>query len=165
MKLRPSIAWERNERNAVARKDGVGFPVRAILAGNYSYIYNFRPDRYPEGTPSAGYREIARSPTKDATCGSNDPSKCIIFMQDPAWTAASHERLYGLRPQEELYNFVNDPYARSNLANLAEFAVTKHTMKGRLFAELRAQNDPWMFGSGSVFDKYPRKGGLSCRNC
>ncbi len=61
---------------------------------------------------------------------------------------------FGIRPEEELYNIKSDPDCINNLANKSEFLELKENLKEQLFSELIEQEDPRMFGNGSIFDEY-----------
>ena len=39
------------ERHTIARRGGVGYPMRAIRTHDYAYIRNYEPDRWPAGDP------------------------------------------------------------------------------------------------------------------
>lgn len=50
---------------------------------------------------------------------------------------------------------VKDPLCLRNLADGAEYKSVKTALRDQAFSELKAQDDPRMFGRGDVFDKYP----------
>ena len=56
---------------------------------------------------------------------------------------------------EELYDLGKDPECMTNLAERPEARARKDALKRQLFAELRAQQDPRMFGRGSTFEEFP----------
>ncbi|PHS06948.1 MAG: heparan N-sulfatase [Blastopirellula sp.] len=129
------------ERNDIGRPHEQGYPVRSLHQGNFVYMHNFEPTRWPCGNPETGYRDTDGSPTK-------------TFTLTQGAGSFEYEKCYGIRPREELYNLETDPECVSNLANLAMYAFMKEAMKSELFAELKKQGDPRMLGNGSVFDKY-----------
>ena len=55
---------------------------------------------------------------------------------------------------EELYQIVKDPECVHNLADKPKYKSLKNKLKKQLFAELKKQGDPRMFGNGHVFDEY-----------
>jgi len=60
------------------------------------------------------------------------------------------------RPQEELFDVVADPDCVKNLLLAKGNYDTKAgELRERLFAELRAQDDPRIKGKGAMFDEYP----------
>jgi arylsulfatase A-like enzyme len=133
------------ERNDVLCRPGtpagLGYPVRAIREGNLFYVHNFAPDRWPCGNPEIGFRDTDASPTKQLI-EDRGPS-------DRYWQFA-----FGKRPAEELYDITKDPDCVMNLASDPEFAARAAALREKLFAELRAQNDPRILGQGDVFDNY-----------
>jgi arylsulfatase A-like enzyme len=142
-----SIILTGRERNAACRKgtndNYEGYPVRSILQGRFSYIVNFKPDRWPEGSPASSYGEHENSPTKDETVNAGTGN----FVYDI---------IYGKRPSEELFDIVADPESVRNLATMPEYEAIKNLVKDRLFRELTVQRDPRILGNGDIFDKYPR---------
>lgn len=104
-------------------------------------MHNFEPDRWPCGDPETGYRDTDGSPTKSRTLA--EGSESIIFRL-----------CYGKRLKEELYNIKNDPECLTNLAEKPEFENLKKEMKNELFALLKQQDDPRVFGPGEIFDQY-----------
>ena len=62
---------------------------------------------------------------------------------------------FGKRPEEELYHIGNDPDCMENLAIHPEYQQVKAQLKEQMYEELKAQNDPRMFGNGHIFDEYP----------
>lgn len=64
------------ERHSSSRYANLGYPIRSLRKGNYLYIRNFHPERWPAGDPTpldknnnlakahSGYFDIDGSPTK-----------------------------------------------------------------------------------------------------
>jgi len=77
---------------------------------------------------------------------------------------AAHRRLYDLsfakRPADELYDLQKDPYQLVNVANEPAYAKTMQELKSRLFAELKAAEDPRVTGQGPDFDSFDYLGGV-----
>ncbi len=133
------------EREDVGRPHDEGYPVRAIVKGNFFYAINFEPDRWPSGNPETGYLDTDGSPTKTEILQANREGKYHnLWLLD-----------FGKKPSEELYQTDKDPYSMKNLANDPAFAKIKAGLKNQLEQELKQQQDPRMFGNGSVFDNYP----------
>ena len=137
------------ERHTHARPDNLGYPSRAIRFGEYLYIHNFAPDRWPAGNPTGsgepeGYHDIDPCPTK-------------TFMLE---NRLKYEHLFNLavqqRPMQELYNVVNDPDCINNLANDPDYKETTLKLKDKLFSKLTEQQDPRVMGNGDIFESYPR---------
>jgi N-sulfoglucosamine sulfohydrolase len=139
------------ERHNWCRKNGEGFPMRAIRTKDFLYIRNFEPDRWPAGesdfvsTQEGFYGDIDKSPTK---------TYMMKHKDDPA-VKPLFEPAFGKRPAEELYDLSKDPNQMYNVSDKAEYAEIKHKLASVLTAELKATNDPRIFGKGDVFDKYP----------
>ncbi len=45
------------ERQDVGRPNDEGYPVRAIVKGNFIYSKNYEPNRWPAGDPVTGYMD------------------------------------------------------------------------------------------------------------
>lgn len=132
------------ERHDIGRPNDWGYPIRGIRKGDYLYVHNFETDRWPAGNPETGYLNCDGSPTKTEVLNSRKNPDTTIY-----W-----EQNFGKRPQEELYNVKDDPDCVNNLADIQEFADVKSQLKTQLFAELKKEGDPRMFGNGHVFDEY-----------
>jgi N-sulfoglucosamine sulfohydrolase len=137
------------ERHTCAQTGSTeGYPMRAIHTHDYLYIRNFKPDRWPAGTPEA-YRDIDGSPTKTYMMKNRDDAKVR-----PLFKLA-----FGKRPAEELYDRRKDPGQLHNVAADPAYAEVRKHLAGALMAELKATADPRVLGSGDVFDRYPYRGG------
>ncbi|NOX53029.1 MAG: heparan N-sulfatase, partial [Planctomycetes bacterium] len=148
------------ERHVPAQEapDWGGYPCRGLRTHQFFYIRNFRPDRWPCGTPNyrkavipgAWYADTDNGPTKTYMIENKD--------KDPL-----HRRLYELafakRPAEELYDLKADPDQLQNVATDPRYSSVKQRLADQLMQELRATGDPRAFGRGDVFDKYPYLGG------
>ncbi|MDZ7722253.1 MAG: sulfatase [candidate division KSB1 bacterium] len=153
------------ERHTHARPDNLGYPCRSIRTHQYLYIHNFKPERHPAGNPppedvqldintpdlkpiGSGYNDIDASPSKDF----------IIEHQYDPGVAHSFELACEKRPEEELYDIVNDPACIVNLADEPEFQSVKQGLRTRLDKALTKQGDPRLHGNGDIFESYPRFG-------
>jgi len=136
------------ERHAPGQPNDTGYPIRGLFLGDWLYLHNFAPDRYPFGPPLTGY--------SDADGG---PTKTVILEQNRA--GANHWRWelnFGRRPADELYNLKTDPDCMSNLATDPENAARLNDMRTRLFATLAAQRDPRMSpdpANRDILERYP----------
>lgn len=133
------------ERTDVGRPNDWGYPIRGLIKDDFLYLQNFEPERWPVGKPETGYLDSDGGPTK---------TEVLKARLDPA-----RKRFWKLcfdkRPLEELYNLKADPDSLINLAGRGEFHTLRTRLRDRLFEELKAQDDPRMFGKGQVFDQYP----------
>jgi arylsulfatase A-like enzyme len=132
------------ERNDIGRPNDEGYPVRGIIKGNFVYLQNFEPTRWPAGNPETGYLDCDGSPTKTFILAAHRANPADIF-----W-----ERCFGMRPREEFYDREKDPDCLKNLALAPQGTSVQSELREQLFAELRAQGDPRMNGEGALFDHY-----------
>ncbi len=128
------------ERNDMCRPNGWGYPVRCIHRGDFVYLHNFAPDRWPCGTVESSYRDTDGGPTK---------TEIMRRQRETPF----YELCFGKRPQHELYNVVKDPWCVDNLASDKPHAATLNQLKTELFEKLAAQNDPRVNGNGLFFDE------------
>lgn len=138
--------------------DSGGTPMRAIRADAFLYIRNFRPDRWPAGTPNDDNAFLKGSWYGDCD---NGPTKLyIIEHKDDSKQAAMHYELsFAKRPAEELYDLKKDPDQLRNVAGEAGYAEAQAKLAEQLMNELKATNDPRVVGGAEQFDKYPYLGG------
>jgi N-sulfoglucosamine sulfohydrolase len=132
------------ERHDIGRPHDWGYPIRGIVKGDYLYLRNFEPTRWPAGNPETGYLNTDGSPTKTQILNMRRDGSEPKF-----WTWA-----FGKRPEEQMFNVVDDPECMNDLAGDAKYAEVREAMKKQMVAELRDQKDPRMLGRGYVFDGY-----------
>ena len=135
-----------------------GYPTRALRNHDFLYLHNFKPDRWPAGTPN--HTKAAIKGAWFADCD-NGPTK--TYMVNNRDKDAHHRKLYDLafakRPADELYDLKKDPDQLINVAGDPAYAKTVRKLKKRLFAELSKTGDPRVTGKGPDFDKFPYLGG------
>ena len=75
------------ERHTVARRNAVGYPMRALRTHRYAYIRNYEPDRWPAGDPDYNappqgfYGDVDRGATKTFLIEkSQDPKMRRYFL-------------------------------------------------------------------------------------
>ena len=51
----------------MGRPNNQGYPIRGILRGDFLYLRNYEPTRWPVGNPETGYPNTDGSPTKSIT--------------------------------------------------------------------------------------------------
>ncbi len=132
------------ERHDVGRPFDAGYPIRGLRTGDWLYLHNFHPERWPAGNPESGYLNCDGSPTKTAV---------LQARRHPA-TRHFWELSFGKRPATELYHVATDPDCLTNLAGRPEHAARQQAMHHRLFAALAAQNDPRLT-AGPQIDEFP----------
>ena len=140
------------------KPDMGGYPTRAIRTHDFLYLHNFRPDRWPAGTPNYEKATIGNAWLADCD---NGPTK--TYMVNNRDKDDHHRNLYdlafGKRPADELYDLKKDPGQIVNVAADPAYAKTIKSLKDQLFAELRKTSDPRVTGQGPDFDKFPYLGG------
>lgn len=128
------------ERTDVGRPNDWGYPIRAIVTRDSTFIENFEPTRWPGGNPETGYMDCDAGATKSFILDAHRKD-----VNDPFWALC-----FGLRPALEFYDHKADPDQVKNLPNDPRIAA----LRERLHAELKAQGDPRMEGKGEIFDQY-----------
>jgi arylsulfatase A-like enzyme len=133
------------ERHDIGRPGDVGYPIRGIVTGDSLYLHNFEPTRWPACNPETGYLNCDGGATKT-----------VILEARRASPDNTHWMFcFGKRPADELYDLKADPDCVRNLAIGNEPRPELQQLRDVLFAELKKQGDPRMFGQGHVFDEYP----------
>jgi arylsulfatase A-like enzyme len=125
------------ERHDLGRPNNWGYPVRAIRTGEFLYVRNYEPDRWPAGNPETNYPNCDNGPTKELLVSGFDEYYRMSF---------------GKRPAEELYQVSKDPENIKNLATDLEFARVKRQLQEKMEELLRAEGDPRMLGRSDFFD-------------
>jgi hypothetical protein len=148
------------ERHVPAQEgpDMGGTPMRSIRTDEFLYIRNFRPDRWPAGTP-----HWQRATLEGAWLGDCDNGPTKTLMAETRDTDAEHARLYefsfGKRPADELYDLRKDPDQLQNVASDPEYAEIRNELEARLMGELRETGDPRVVGGAERLEAYPYYGG------
>jgi hypothetical protein len=123
------------------------------------YLRNYRPDRWPAGTP---HRDEAYKPNAWLGDCDNGPTKFYLWANRD-WNDA-HRRYYDLsfakRPAEELYVLAADGDQVRNVAEDPEFAEIKERLAEQLTDYLQRTGDPRETTAEVEFDAYPYIGGV-----
>lgn len=141
------------ERHAHVRSGNLSYPVRAVRTGEWLYIRNLRPDRWPAGDPemvfSVGpYGDIDGGLTKTHMLERrNDPAIARLFALATA-----------KRPAEELYDLRADPNQLNNVADRPEHAAAKAQLRRMLDEWMRTTGDPRATTDDDRWDRYPYYG-------
>ena len=151
------LGIHRERHVAAARTGFLPYPQRALRTKDFLYIRNFRPDRWPAGTPD--HQHAFKENAWLADCD-NGPTKEYLWANrdNPALKRFS-DLAFAKRPAEELYDLSKDPGQINNVAEEADYAVTKKKLAAALMAQLKATKDPRALGKGKIFDTYPYYGG------
>ena len=123
----------RERHVAGAREGNLPYPQRSIRTKDFLYIRNFKPDRWPLGSPAgvtdtsepdaktlesetyAAYADMDASPTK---------AWLIAHRHDAAWKQ-SYDWAFAKRPGEELYDLAKDRDQVHNVADDPAYAAKK----------------------------------------
>ena len=160
--------YSSRERHSSSRFHSLSYPQRCIRTSEYLYIKNFKPERWPAGTPQkygagnypkpeevrnkilggidGGYHDIDACPTFDYLIESKGEEELGKYFQ---WSIAK-------RPGEELYDINNDPSCLHNLAGDPAFADLKASLSQQLMTYLKETNDPRVGEKGDIWETYPR---------
>ncbi len=150
-----------------ARSGNLPYPQRALRTPDYLYIVNFKPDRWPMGSPLhkepgviPGWQALeqnTRVTYQDLDAG---PTKAwlVTHGMEPKWREF-YDYAFAKRPREELYILASDPDQMRNMAGKPEFDAVRERLRSQLLEELRRTGDPRVLGDGSTFDKPPYAGG------
>ena len=149
------------ERHVMAQEapDTGGTPMRAIRTYEHLLIRNFRPERWPAGTPN--HRKAIIPGAWLADCD-NGPTK--TYMVDNREKDDEHRRKYdlafGRRPALELYDLKKDPGQLTNVAGDPKYRQVSAHLEAKLEAALLQGKDPRISGKGDeTFDKPKYLGG------
>ena len=138
------------ERHTYCRPGGLGYPIRAVRQGDWTYILNFEPDRWPAGHPRFAsphqgfYGDIDAGPTMDFL---------LQHQQKPA-VKPYFALATAKRPHEELYRLTDDPFQLTNLAEDAQYQTKKDSLHTILMQHLAKTDDPRARGE-APWDHYP----------
>ncbi|WP_282134017.1 sulfatase family protein [Seonamhaeicola maritimus] len=138
------------ERHAYCRPEGLGYPIRTIRKGDWLFIINFEPGRYPAGNADFNsvhqgfYGEIDAGATRTYLIENKD-NDSVKYYAD-----LSLKR----RPAVELFNVKEDPYNLHNLASEEKYTELCKDLKTELFEYLKETGDPRIVGE-SPWDNYP----------
>jgi arylsulfatase A-like enzyme len=161
---RDHVITGRERHVAKARAGELPYPQRAIRTRDFMYIRNFKPDRWPMGTPT-GLDDPATEPSFEKVrentfvCfGDLDASPTKAWMvqnrKDPQWRR--HWELgFGKRPGEELYDLRRDADQMDNVADDPAYAEVRAQLAKRLMDTLKATGDPRVQGDGLTFERPP----------
>ena len=162
------------ERHSSSRFNSLGYPQRCIRTHDYLYIRNFRPERWPAGTPrkfgKSGYPkppEVLSEVLGPMHGGYHDIDACpslsflIEHRHDPKIGPFLHLAV-DRRPAAELYDIRSDPGCLRNLAEEESHAAVRRKLDGRLMEYLRETGDARVTDAdgGDVWETYPRYSGL-----
>lgn len=156
------------ERHSSSRYNTLSYPQRCIRTHDYLYIRNFKPERWPAGTPRKLDKASYDKDNKQVTGqigrehgGYHDIDACpslsylIQHHEDPE-VGRFLDLAVAKRPAEELYDIRKDPGCLTNLASSPDHAAVKKQLAERLMKTLRETGDARVVGGGDVWETYPR---------
>lgn len=162
---RDSVIVGRERHVAKARTDNLPYPQRAIRTGDYLYIRNYEPERWPMGTapgfgspdgPLPPYEQLVNNTFGAFGDLDASPTKAwIVTRRDEPGMAAFFEFTAGRRPAEELYDLKSDPHQMLNVIDQERFVGVRKQLADRLDTYLKAAGDPRVTGDGKTFEKSP----------
>jgi N-sulfoglucosamine sulfohydrolase len=154
---RSNIVFGR-ERHNLAQQEPyqVGYPSRGLRTGEFLYIRNYRPERWPSGVKRKNDK-IANPAGWYSDC---DPSPTKLYIIDNRDKDHAHRRAFKLsfakRPSQELYDLEKDPGQINNLAKKPKYRQILNKMSSQLQERLSELNDPRAIDPDyDGFDKHP----------
>lgn len=168
---RDYVVVGRERHVALAREGNLPYPHRAIRTKDFLYIRNFKPDRWPMGSP----RGLGKTnhPTKDQLTNNTfvtfpdmdaGPTKAwLVLNRNKPGVKKYYDYAFGKQPAEELYDLRKDPHQIHNVATDEAYARTRAALYQRLMTILKQTGDPRVTGDGSTFDKPPYSGAVKRR--
>lgn len=162
----PERTWVvtgRERHVSTAREGNLPYPQRAYHTEDFLYIINFKPDRWPGGSPyniTADSAPDQETLEHDTFITHNDmdggPTKAFLVLNrdDPEY-AKFYDMGFAKRPREELYDLRKDPNHMVNVAGQPEYAEIQAKLDEKLMDVLTRTGDPRVEGDGSRFDRMP----------
>ena len=135
-----------------------GYPCRAIRTVDYLYVRNFRPDRWPAGTPVGGRAFVGNWALAD--CDDGPTKSYMVAHRDEPAVAPLYAAAFGRRPAEELYDLRKDEDQLHDVARDPTYDGAREVLARRLEAALEKSGDPRIRGEGARFDRFPYYGRL-----
>lgn len=142
-----------------ARPGGLPYPMRAIRTGEFLYIVNFAPDRWPVAKPPLSAPLVTAKPGKDVRSSRRmdidyGPTRDFFTEFETSDSIAAAWKLgFGLRPAEELYAVADDPDQMHNLIDDPQYAPQRDRLRHLLMSELKSNRDPRLHND--AFDRPP----------
>lgn len=160
------------ERHSSSRYLNKGYPQRSLRKGDYLYIWNPAPKRWPAGAPQKydaidstkllpmyGLNKKGEYINGDIFADIDEsPSKQNLIENYKTEVGKKYfDWAIDKRPEFELYNITTDKACLNNLAGLDELSPIEKNMKTILMNELKRTNDPRVDKLNfNVFDTYKR---------
>jgi uncharacterized sulfatase len=154
----PSAAWSARERHSSSRYHNWTYPQRALRTGQFLYIRNFKPDRWPAGDPRLLQKDGSPGPMHGAYCDIDGCPTLDLLTKghDDPLLGKFLQLAVAKRPAEELFDIVKDPACLNNLAGDPAFERARKELADRLMNYLKETADPRAVGDGDIWESYPR---------
>jgi uncharacterized sulfatase len=153
-----TAVFSSRERHSSSRWMNLGYPQRAIRTGNFLYILNMRPERWPAGAPLR--LDENGHPEAGVAYHDIDWSPSLQFMYDHRKDDATRslfQKATAIRPGRELYDIRKDPYCLVNLAEDDNYLEIREDLHEKLEAFLVETEDPRLVGANpDIFETYKR---------
>jgi N-sulfoglucosamine sulfohydrolase len=120
------------------------YPIRAIVNNQYRYIWNL--------TPEVEFLNVINNRNE-----LEDWYKSWLKIAEKDKKAESLIRKYRIRPEEELYDIINDKWCQHNLAELPEFAGIKKELRSELIKWMEECGDEGLDTEMEAFEHMPKK--------
>jgi hypothetical protein len=144
------MVFVERERHANVRKSDLSYPARAVRTGEFLYIRNFRPDRWPAGDP-----EMWKAVGPFGDCDGSPSKEFILGHRDEPKVASFFHLAFEKRPSEELYDLSTDPHQLMNVADQPNYAAARKTMRAGLDRWMSETKDPRAASDDDRWDRYP----------
>jgi len=149
------VVFGGRERHSSSRYKNWGYPQRSVRKGDYMYIWNAIPERWPAGAPQGIDKESGElNPLFDlfddekkiaanifSDIGPTITKKFLVKNHRDAQTQKFLMLACEKRQEFELYDVAKDMACLENLAGQASFKSIEEDLKTTLFSELKATND------------------------
>ncbi len=146
---RDAVFIER-ERHADVRGSHLSYPMRAIRTQDYLYIWNVRPDRWPAGDPDVFFLHGRPFGDVDTTAVKD----FLLTHQHDLAYEAYFRRIFGKRPEEELYDLKRDPHQLINVADQKVYSETCQSLRQRIEQWMKETHDPRVDPHYDAWDHY-----------
>jgi uncharacterized sulfatase len=168
--VRDYVVTGRERHVAAAREDHLPYPQRAIRTGDFLYIRNFNPERWPMGIgpgyglpegPMPSHEQLENNTFVAFGDLDASPTKAwiVTHRNDPEMQKYM-DFTVGRRPEEELYDLRTDPHCLTNIAADPSYRQDRKRLSDRLMSILTETGDPRVTGDGTTFDNSPYAGPL-----
>ena len=162
----PARTWAitgRERHVAAARPGNLPYPHRALRVGDYLYIRNFAPDRWPMGAPLAvtdtsapSQEELEKNTFVAFPDMDSSPTKAwLVLHRNEDFNRIFYDYAFAKRSGEELYDLKKDPDNLTNVATDPAYADIKRKLAEQMASTLFAAGDPRFTENGARFENAP----------